>query len=175
MGRAVIARNGLRLVAILMVLTAQLQVGGVASTPLVGPNTLTEPHCYDPTQANADFEAYGPTDVNAQTGNGRVTVDINDRGTITVFKYPNPSYYNQVKYFATGRDSSGRAQVQFPNEGVFAGIWYKTADGEGFSWLRDWPTTQQYNSEDTPVPVTTHTSPTLGLTVTEIDAVPPLG
>lgn len=45
--------------------------------------------CVDASQANADFEAYGPTDVNVQAGNERVTVNENATGTVTVFKYPN--------------------------------------------------------------------------------------
>src|SRR6266480_5562621 len=82
---------------------------------------LTEFGCFDPTKPNADYEAYGPTDVNVQAGNGRVTVGENAAGTITVFKYPNPSYYNQVKYFAVSRDANRRVTAQFPNEGSFAG------------------------------------------------------
>ena len=53
----------------------------VAPPPTLGPGG-----CYDPTQSNADFEAYGPTDTNAQAGNNRVTVDENAAGTLTVFK-----------------------------------------------------------------------------------------
>jgi GH15 family glucan-1,4-alpha-glucosidase len=137
----------------------------VPPSPLLGP--YAEPNCFDPSH---DPEFYGPTDVNVQAGNNRVTVNENDHGTITVFKYPNPSYYNQVKYFTLYRDAHGNAVVQFPNEGSFAGIWYRTSAGTGFAWLRDWPTTQQYNSHDTPVPVTVYHSPsTLGLTVTSID------
>src|SRR6058998_3846598 len=124
------------------------------------PPTLGAGGCYDPSQSNADFEAYGPTDVNAQAGNGRVTVNENASGTITVFKYPNPSLYNLVKYFALKRDARGRVQVQYPNEGSFAGIRYSTGRGRtGFAWLRDWPSSQRYDSADTPVPVTTYRSP----------------
>ena len=36
-------------------------------------------------------------DVNAQTRDGRLTVNENAAGTLTVFKYPNPSYYKQIK------------------------------------------------------------------------------
>src|SRR3954465_4256188 len=86
------------------------------------PPTLGPGGCYDPTQANADYEAYGPTDVNVQAGNGRVTVNENAAGTITLFKYPTPSLYNLVKYFALRRDAAGHVQVQYPNEGSFAGI-----------------------------------------------------
>ena len=147
-----------------------------AAGPVLLGNPVTFPNCYDPTQANADFEAYGPTDVNAQAGNGDVTAGINDHGTITVFKYPNPSYYNQVKYFAETRDNKGRVIPQFPNEGSFAGIRYRTSTGVGFAWLRDWPTSQRYDSTDTPVPVTIHRSPAaLGLVVTDFDLVNPAG
>src|SRR2546421_12529170 len=105
---------------------------GTAAAAL--PPTLGPGGCYDPSQANADFEAYGPTDVNVQAGNGRVTVNENATGTITVFKYPNPSLYNLVKYFAVKRYPDGRGQAQFPNEGSFAGIRYTTRRGQtGFS------------------------------------------
>ena len=140
------------------------------------PPTLGPGGCYDPTQANADFEAYGPTDVNAQAGNGRVTVNENAAGTITVFKYPNPSLYNQIKYFAVSRDGQGRVHTRFPNEGSFAGIGWRTGDSTGFSWLRDWHATQGWDSPDVPVPVTTYRAPKgLGLSVTVFDLAPPGG
>src|SRR5436853_4745506 len=128
------------------------------------PPTLGPGGCYDPTQSNADFEAYGPTDVNAQAGNNRVTVNENAAGTLTVFKYPNPSLYNQVKYFAVSRDADGRVHTRFPNEGSFAGIRWRTREGTGFAWLREWRATQGWDSGDLPVPVTRYRSPArLGL------------
>jgi hypothetical protein len=140
------------------------------------PPTLGPGGCYDPTQSNADFEAYGPTDVNAQAGNGHVTVNENAAGTITVFKYPNPSLYNQIKYFAVSRDANGQVHTRFPNEGSLAGIGWRTAGGSGFAWLRDWHTSQTWDSPDLPVPVTTYTAPGgLGLSVTVIDLAPPGG
>src|ERR671934_1495160 len=86
------------------------------------PPTFGPGGCYDPTQSNADFEAYGPTDVSVQAGNNRVTVNENTAGTITVFKYPDPSLYNQIKYFTVSRDARGRVHTRFPNEGSFAGV-----------------------------------------------------
>src|SRR5213594_4446549 len=94
-----------------------LAAGAAAADASILPPTLGPGGCDDPTQGNADFEAYGPTDVNVQAGNGRVTVNENKAGTITVFKYPNPSLYNLVKYFTLKRDAAGRVQVQYPNEG----------------------------------------------------------
>jgi GH15 family glucan-1,4-alpha-glucosidase len=138
------------------------------------PPTLGPGGCYDPTQSNADFEAYGPTDVSVQAGNNRVTVNENVAGTITVFKYPNPSLYNQIKYFTVSRDARGRVHTRFPNEGSFAGITWRTRKKRGFAWLRDWHATQSWDSSDLPVPVTRYRSPKgLGLTVTTIDLAPP--
>jgi hypothetical protein len=140
------------------------------------PPTLGQGGCYDPTQSNADFEAYGPTDVNAQAGNNRVTVNENAAGTLTVFKYPNPSLYNQVKYFAVSRDARGRVHTRFPNEGSFAGIRWRTRHRTGFAWLREWRARQGWDSSDLPVPVTRYRSPRkLGLHVTAIDLAPPGG
>ncbi|MEA2272745.1 MAG: glucoamylase, partial [Solirubrobacteraceae bacterium] len=138
------------------------------------PPTLGHGGCYDPTQSNADFEAYGPTDVTVQAGNNRVTVNENAAGTLTVFKYPNPSLYNQLKYFAVSRDAHGRVHTRFPNEGSFAGVRWRTRHGTGFAWLRRWRVTQRWDSSDLPVPVTRYRSPRkLGLSVTAIDLAPP--
>src|SRR5256714_11569910 len=137
-----------------LALVASAQAEAFSPPPRVGPGG-----CYDPRQSNADFEAYGPTDVSAQAGNNRVTVNENAAGTITVFKYPNPSLYNQVKYFAVSRDADGLVHTRFPNEGSFAGIGWRTRDGTGFSWLRDWRATQGWDSPDVPVPVTTYRAP----------------
>src|SRR3954454_17777439 len=124
------ASLGVPLVALALLLPAQ-------SHAFALPPTLGAGGCYDPTQSNADFEAYGPTDVNAQTGNNRVTVNENAAGTITVFKYPNLSLYNQIKYFAASRDAKGVVHTRFPNEGSFAGIGWSAPGGTGFAWLRD--------------------------------------
>src|SRR5699024_7834008 len=117
---------------------------------------------------------YGPTDVQAQTGDGRLTVNENASGTLTVFKYPNPSYYNQIKYLAVSRDAHGHVLAQYPNEGSFAGLVYQTKQGTRFAWLKDWTFSQRYDSADTAVPVTTYRSPArLGLTVSDADLVVP--
>ncbi len=155
---------------------AVLALGFAASAnAAILPPTLGPGGCDDPTQGNADFEAYGPTDVDVQAGNGRVTVNENSAGTITVFKYPDPSLFNLVKYFALSRNAHGQVQVQFPNEGSFAGVRWTGGSGKPhFAWLRDWRHHQRYASPDTPVPVTTYRSPArLGLTVRDVDLAPP--
>ncbi len=147
--------------------------GAVLGAP-AGAAALSESSCFNAAQPNADYEAYGPTDVQAQTGDGRLTVNENAAGTLTVFKYPNPSYYNQIKYLAVSRDARGRVLAQYPNEGSFAGLAYVTRHGTGFAWLRDWTSSQRYDSTDTAVPVTTYRSPPqLGLTVSDADLVVP--
>ena len=90
------------------ILAAAVVLATSAHAQAPGPQAFSEFGCYDPTKPDADYEAYGPTDVNVQAGNGSVTVGENAAGTITVFKYPNPSLYNLVKYFALSRDAKGR-------------------------------------------------------------------
>ncbi len=156
--------------------TGALFFGAVtAARAAIVPPTLGPGGCDDPTQGNADFEAYGPTDVTVQAGNGRVTVNENAAGTITVFKYPDPSLFNLVKYFALSRNEHGKVRVQFPNEGSFAGLRWETRSGaSGFAWLSDWHSHQRYDSPDMPVPVTTFRSPErLGLKVRDVDVAPP--
>ena len=113
-----------------------------------------------------------PTDVNAQAGNGRTTVGVNGAGTVTVFKYPNPSFYNQVKYYTDGFDAKGNPVGALPNEGSFAGLIYIGADGKTrFVWLRDLPHSQRYLDDGSAIPVTTYQAPSLGLTITDTDLV----
>ena len=45
-------------------------------------------------------ELYGPTDVNAQTANQGLSVALNSEGTVSVLRWPSPSYYDQVRYRA---------------------------------------------------------------------------
>src|SRR3954468_23256469 len=127
------------------VLGAGAQAFAQSAPPTIGPGG-----CFDPTQSNADFEAYGPTDVTAQAGNNHVTVNENAAGTLTVLKYPNPSLYNQIKYFAVSRDDKGIVHTRFLNEGSFLGLRWRTKAGPGFTWLRDWRATQGWDSPDLP-------------------------
>ena len=147
--------------------------------PVVGANAATPEPAPGQSAAqclhfDAGYENYGPTDISAQAGDAkrRITVNENQAGTITVFKWPNPSYHNQVKYQAVERDAAGNVKNLYPNEGVFAGVRYRTRDGVGFAWLRDWKHSQRYDSPDTAVPVTRFASPKkLGLVVLSFDLV----
>jgi len=85
---------------------------------------------YDLLTLNLIGEPYGATDINAVSGNQGLSVAFNSEGTITVFKWPNPSFYDQVKYMTTERDSKRLGALA--NEGVFAGIYFEADSGNGF-------------------------------------------
>lgn len=165
-------------------LVGACMVGGAQLPGLVDAQAPARDPVVAPQCSEQAAQVNGPdtTDVNAQAGNGRITVGLNSSGNITVFHYPNPSYYNQVKYFTTGPEaSSGVPGGELPNEGSFAGLLYST-DQDGtpvatMQWLKQpdlgeagWTVTQSYASDETPVVITTYQSPpSLGLTVTVTD------
>ena len=124
--------------------------------------------CYDPNEETP--EKYGPTDINAATGNGGLSVGLNDDATVTVFKWPSPSFYDQIKYRTTDR-----AEPRFgalPNEGAFLGLaWRGARGGWDFEWLRGWNTSQRFADEDTDEVVTTYRKRGAGLTVKSRDVV----
>src|SRR3954468_15409300 len=126
----------MRATAALAALAIAVVGAGAHAFAQSAPPTIGPGGCFDPPQSNADFEAYGPTDVTVQAGNNRVTANENAAGTVTVFKYPDPSLYNQVKYFAVSRDEHGVVHTRFPNEGAFAGISWTAGGRTGFAWLR---------------------------------------
>lgn len=160
---------------------------GVAIGVPVGAQPPTRDAVVLPQCAEQAAQANGPdtTDVSAQAGNGRITVGLDPAGNVTVFRYPNPSYYNQVKYFTTGPDAStGVPGGELPNEGSFAGLRYTTVQGgvsvTTMQWLKQpdlagagWSVHQAYASDQAPVVQTTYASPTsptaLGLTVKIVD------
>jgi len=128
-------------------------------------------------------EVWGPTDLNAQIGNQRLLVGTNQKGTMTVFKYPTPSYADQVKHHALDRRAPYYGSD--PNAGALLGVIVTTEAGSTrFDWLRDWgpvATTdpeygehvdQSWRSGDSDALVTTFHNDRLGLRVRVTDAVP---
>ena len=121
---------------------------------------------------------YGPTDVNAQSANGSMAVAVNDAGTMSVLRWPRPSFYEQLKYFAEGRDADDEIVVA-PNNGAFLGLAVDTGDGFETTWLRAFDEIeQQYRNdlEDADVEfsdeiVTRYTHDALGLDVRVRDLV----
>lgn len=130
-----------------------------------------EGECYRPGQR----EIYGPTDITAQSANGRLAIGLNDQGTVTVFRWPRPSYYDQLKYFTRGRTDDDGIDVA-PNHGAFLGLAIESGGGFETSWLREWPVTQRY-ADDLNGPaftdevVTTYTSDEYDLRVVVSDLV----
>jgi hypothetical protein len=120
---------------------------------------------------------YGHTDINAQTANGGLAVAENDEGTLTVFRYPSPSYYDQVKYNTEVESEGGEDHGVAPNEGMFLGLVVQEAgsDDPSTTWLRDWDADQTYQEGRTDVVETTYQNTDLGLTVVvrDVAAAPP--
>lgn len=162
--------------AALLSATAATVGPAVAQAPSAQPVVLGQ--C---SEQAAQVNGPDTTDVNAQAGNGRITVGLDGAGNITVFKYPNPSYYNQVKYFTTGPDpSTGKPGGELPNEGSFAGLLFTEVSGGTpetvMQWLKQpdlgqggWSVSQGYASDQSPIVVTTFQNLNLGLTVTDTD------
>jgi hypothetical protein len=106
-----------------------------------------------------DPELYGPTDIDAQSGNRGLSVALNDEGTVTVLKWPSPSFYDHVKYHTTSRDQPRWGAA--PNEGAFLGV---VADGET-TWLREMDTAQAYEHDRSDSVETVHRDEDRGLTI----------
>lgn len=128
-------------------------------------------------------EVWGPTSVNSQIGNGNLVVATNEKGTVTVFKYPTPSYSDQIKHHAFDRRDPHYGAD--PNAGAFLGVVVTTSDGtERFDWLRDWGpvsttdpdygnnVSQRWVSDFSDTLVTKFRNDELGLNVTVTNAVP---
>ncbi len=116
-------------------------------------------------------EIYGPTAINAQSANGRLAAAVDDHGTLTVLRWPHPSFYDQIKYRTSDRDAPRYGAL--PNEGAFLGLHVTTADGgQRTVWLRDLPADQRYPDDRSDLVTTTYRADELGLTVTVADLVP---
>ncbi|TMA39954.1 MAG: hypothetical protein E6J79_01550 [Deltaproteobacteria bacterium] len=113
---------------------------------------------------------FGATNVNGVLGNGALTAAFSRCGELTVFKWPGPSYYNQLAYL-TDNAPDVRTNPHLgalDGMGAFPGLFYQTASGTGFTWLRDdaWSHAQRYSADDSDVLVTDMVNPALGLAVT---------
>jgi hypothetical protein len=116
-------------------------------------------------------EPYGATDINAISGNQGLSVGFNGKGTITVLKWPNPSYYDQIKYMTTRRDAENMGALD--NEGAFSGIYYEAGGESGFFWLREALVEQRYKGDRSVVVVTSYKESRLGLDIEQVDFVAP--
>src|SRR5438552_17971250 len=119
---------------------------------------------------------FGATNVNGALGNGSLTAAFSRCGELTVFKWPGPSYYNQLAYLS---DNVADARTlphlgALDTMGAFPGLYYETASGPGFTWLRDYACThdQRYSADDSYDLVTDMTNRAPGLGGTACDLVP---
>jgi hypothetical protein len=123
-----------------------------------------------PDGPNAFELQYGATNVNAALGSGALTAAYSACGELTVLKWPGPSYYNQLNYLSSNApDARILPRLgALDDHGAFPGIFYRTASGNGFTWLRDdaWVHTQRYSTDTSNVLVDEATNAALGLTVT---------
>lgn len=128
-----------------------------------------QPTLVDCIGRSAAPEIYGATDSNAQSGNGGLSVAFNDVGTVSVLRWPSPSYYDQVHYLTGSRDEENLGVA--PTDGIFSGLVVETAAGTEVSWLRDWSTTQRHAPGFSDEVITTHRHDDLGLEVQVRDVV----
>jgi hypothetical protein len=127
--------------------------------------------CFNPGGQTPETQ-FGPTDIGATIGNHRLSVAANPQGTLSVFKWPSPSYYDQLKYFTTDR-SAPRLGLN-PNEGVFSGLHLWLRGGrQATVWLRDLVIDQRYASEDSDSVVTRFRSRAYGFSLELDDVIPP--
>lgn len=116
-------------------------------------------------------EAFGPTDISAVTGNGKLSVGLNDDATVTVMKWPSPSFYDQIAYRTTDRAAPRMGAA--PNEGSFLGIAWRRAGAAkwNFSWLRTWRSRQVFAGPNGDTVETRFTNRASKLVVTVRDVV----
>lgn len=146
-------------------LSLALSVGILGMAPA---RAQTNGACQDPSPDT--YEDYGPTDITAVSGNQKMSVAFNEAATVTVLKWPSPSYYDQIKYRTT--DRSAPRMGALPNEGAFIGLGYRRASGPWrFDWLREWPSRQRFADDDSDEVVTTFRKRSEGLRVTVRDVV----
>ena len=148
-----------------------LMLGGLLAASIVPPppaRAQTSASCRN--TASETPEQYGPTDISAVSGNQRMSVGLNPDATVTVLKWPSPSYYDQVKYRTTDR-SEPRFGAK-PNEGAFLGLGFKKASAKWqFAWLRDWASRQRFADDDGDEVVTVFRNARHGLRVVVRDVV----
>jgi len=115
-------------------------------------------------------ENFGPTDISAASGNQRMSVGLNPDATVTVLKWPSPSYYDQIKYRTTDRSEPRFGAL--PNEGAFLGLGYRKGKRPwSFDWLRRWRSRQRFADDDSDEVVTVFRKPSHGLRVVVRDVV----
>lgn len=129
-------------------------------------DVLTQRRCLEP---RAFPELFGPTAINAQTSNQRLAVALDGDGTVTVCRWPRPSFYDQLKFRSRSREEPRMGAYE--NEGSFLGLRIETANGEETVWFRDCPARQGHEAGFSDVVVTSYDIERYDLVVTVEDVV----
>lgn len=146
---------------------ASLVIAVLSGMPVVA-RAQAPPDCTGETTDTP--ESFGPTDITATSGNQTMSVAFNDNATVTVLRWPSPSFYDQIKYRTTNREA--RFMGALPNEGTFVGIAWSRGNGKwDFDWLRQWSSSQRYADDDGDRIRTKFVKRTIGLTVMVDDVV----
>ena len=72
---------------------------------------------------------FGPADVSAISGNGRLTVGVNEQGRVSVCRWPSPGYFDQLDYVTKSRELPGLGVA--PWQGA---MWAVRLEGETY-WI----------------------------------------
>jgi len=113
---------------------------------------------------------FGPADVTAISGNGRLTAGVNRYGRLSSCRWPSPGYHDQLRYQTVSRDQ--------PALGVLPwhGAMWAIRIGSKLYWLtgEPWQATQTCRGETSTVIETSCTLPDTGVTVAQSLFVHPL-
>lgn len=115
------------------------------------------------------MELYGSSDVVTLSGNGGLTVGVNNRGTIALCRWPSPSHFDQLTYHSPAKDSID--SEGHPDHGLQWGVEIdsKVLWGTG----AEWEIKQGYLAPDSTVAVTTATRAGTDQKVTQTVVVDP--
>ncbi len=118
---------------------------------------------YAPT-AQAEVSTFGITPTAGAIGDGRLTAQVSQEGTLICLRWPNATFYEHLKYktgfWSDTPSESAWTQPYFgagESDGVFAGIRYSTGATAETRWLRDAKPTFRYASETSNRLVATYT------------------
>jgi hypothetical protein len=122
---------------------------------------------------------FGATNVDTIEGNGRLTVGVSRDGDVSVFSWPSPTYYDHLHYM-TSNAPDARLMERFgalDSMGIYGGL---AVDLQGQGTLEssffldgDWTIESAFLGTDTSVIETTYTHMDWGVTVRQLDVVPP--
>lgn len=159
-----VRRTSLRRVGVALLLSV---CAGFVPAPSAHAQTTAD--CEDDSATTP--ESFGPTDVNAVSGNGKLSAGFNADGTLTVLKWPSPSFYDQIRYRTTDRSAPRMGAA--PNEGSFLGVAWRRGGARRwtFSWLRTWRNQQRFTSADGDAIMTRYADADSGLVATVRDVV----